>query len=235
MAERAEFWEAYSSEEWTYLLDPPQSGARNMERDLELLAEAERPTLRLYDWSRPTLSLGYHQRQDWVDLELCQRQGVEVVRRPTGGRALLHLPGEITYSVVLPRLGAVGVRPAFQAIVNLLARSLERLGLPVSTASQGHIPSSASHPSCMAVTAPGEIIARGRKLVGSAQVRRYGNLLQHGSLVRAYQPELLALLIPGAQPQMDLESLGFGQLQPAQIMESWRQVWEREVHKLRVD
>ena len=78
-------------------------------------------------------------------------------------------------------------------------RPLGRLGVPVETAAAGHVPSSASHPSCLAVAAPGEVMARGRKLVGSAQVRRRGTLLQQGALPRCTDADLLARVNPGAR------------------------------------
>ncbi|MBQ7503102.1 hypothetical protein IJT93_10440 [bacterium] len=217
------FWQMYGGAEWDYILDGPLSGKANMERDLELLAGCGKPTLRLYSWLRPTLSLGRNQKDGWVDYRLCESLNVEVTRRPTGGRALLHMPDEITYAVILPDFGALSVSEAFASLASMLALCLKMLGLPVGVAESGHIPGGASHPSCLAVTAPGEVTAYGRKLVGSAQVRREGRLLQHGSLVRRYNEELLQKVIPGAQAEMDLNTLGFADLQAEDIAAEWRQ------------
>ncbi|MCR4784046.1 MAG: hypothetical protein K6A35_05960 [bacterium] len=221
---QSNFLGRYAPSSWRYILDPALSGQANMDRDYRLMEECCQPTLRLYAWERPTLSLGRNQRDNWIDRALCQEHDVEVVRRPTGGRALLHMPSEITYAVILPQVGEVGVQQAFTDIAWVLAQALLRLGLPVTPATSGHIPGSASHPSCMAVTAPGEVTVNGRKFVGSAQVRHEGNLLQHGVIVRCYDRELLQLLIPGAEPGVDLQELGFAELKPEQIVSAWQKV-----------
>ncbi len=134
-----------SDSAWRLLTDPPATGAWNMAVDEALLdgvaAGIAPPTLRFYQWAPPCLSLGYFQPFDVVDVAGCLRLGVDVVRRPTGGRAILH-DRELTYSVALPR-GLLGVdRPS-------------------------------AH----------EILLDGRKLVGSAQVRRATAILQHGSIL----------------------------------------------------
>lgn len=201
-----------------------------MERDLELLEGCIDPALRLYCWSNPTLSLGRNQRDDWVDYSRCRALGVEVVRRPTGGRALLHLPSEITYAVVLPDIANMGISELFTSIAYTLALSLQRLGLPVETSTQGHIPGSHSAPSCLAVTAPGEVIARGRKLVGSAQVRKGNRLLQHGVIVRSYDERLLQAVIPGSRAEIDLKMLGFENLKAEDLMRAWQGVIRRYPH-----
>jgi lipoate-protein ligase A len=214
---------------WQYLLDDPRFGEENMQRDLALLEESTGPVLRLYSWRLPCLSLGYGQKDAWVDRGLCARLGVEVVRRPTGGRALLHQPDEITYAVVLPDAAGVSVQEAFEGIAALLAQALARLGLPVQTARTHHAPSSGAHPSCLAVAAPGEVVAGGLKLVGSAQVRRQGRLLQHGALPRRTDAELLARVIPGALPQSDLASIGFENLQAADLARAFAEVLRQQI------
>lgn len=195
-----------------------------MARDDELLNSCSEPCLRLYSWLRPTLSLGYSQSQDWVDHQACERLGVEVVRRPTGGRALLHLPSEITYAVVLPDVEHLTVREAFEGITGLLLEALQNLGIAVSTAHEAHAPRSSSHPSCLEVAAPGEVIAQGRKLVGSAQVRRGTRLLQHGAIPRYSDQQLLEQVIPGATTRMDLSMLQAEGITAEQLAQSWRTV-----------
>lgn len=200
---------------WRLILDPPRPGAENMARDLDLLLTAESPVLRLYAWARPCVSLGYAQRWEPPDLP-----GVEVVRRPTGGRALLHLPSEITYAVVLPEAGP-SVRSVFCGLAASLARALLALGVPVEVSAGGEV--APGNPSCLAAAAAGEVTAGGRKLVGSAQVRRQGRLLQHGALPRRSDPALLAAAIPGALPEADLASLGFADLAPEDLARAWGQ------------
>src|SRR5688572_12720264 len=90
-----------------FLVDPPMTGAQNMARDLELLAEGV-PTVRLYAWKPACVSLGYAQPEADVDLDVAREFGLDVVRRPTGGGAILHEEDEVTYSVVLPK----GLGPA---------------------------------------------------------------------------------------------------------------------------
>lgn len=200
---------------WRLLLDPPLAGRENMDRDLWLLETADLPVLRLYAWSTPCVSLGYAQR--WEPPAL---PGVEVVRRPTGGRALLHLPSEITYAIVLPQV-AGSVRSVFTRLAGSLAEALRILGVPVETSAGGAAP--AGDPSCLAVAAPGEVTLGGRKLVGSAQVRRHGRMLQHGAIPRQSDPELLARAIPGARAEADLAMAGFGDLRPEDLARAWGQ------------
>ncbi|MGM9992485.1 MAG: biotin/lipoate A/B protein ligase family protein [Candidatus Bruticola sp.] len=219
------FLESYAALSWQYIIDAPLSGAENMERDLCLMKKCTMPILRLYDWVRPTLSLGRNQNDQWIDRELCRRLQVDIVRRPTGGRALLHMPGEITYAVILPGIdNRLKIVKAFSDIAAVLGKALYSLGLPVSTSQDGHVPSGVSHPSCMSVTAPGEITALGRKFVGSAQVRQGSKLLQHGVIVRAYDIELLREIIPEAEPGVDLVSLGFADLKPQTVALAFKEV-----------
>ena len=219
------FLKKYPTDAWQYIIDAPLSGAENMARDLKLMEECISPILRLYSWAQPTLSLGRNQSEGWIDQNFCRARQVEVVRRPTGGRALLHMPGEITYAVILPEVDSrLKIAQAFADIAAALGQALQQLGLPVSAAVGGSIPSGASHPSCMAVTAPGEITALGRKFVGSAQVRHNGKLLQHGVIVRRYDVELLQKLIPGAEPGVDLYTLGFEKLQPEEVQKAFQKV-----------
>src|SRR5437879_11737154 len=122
-----------AADTWRLLLDKPASGAWNLAVDEVLLdavaAGAAPPTLRFYAWTPPCLSLGYFQPFDVVDVDGCWALGVDVVRRPTGGRAILH-DRELTYSVVLPAsvLGADGgVRPSYYRLGPSLHRELRRL------------------------------------------------------------------------------------------------------------
>ena len=218
-------WDSLLSElrsrEWDYRLDGSHSGQENMDTDVHLLENVSRPTLRLYTWNRPTLSLGRHQRDNWVNRELCERLNVEVVRRPTGGRALLHMPQEITYAVALPKVGDLSVREAFEGIAALLAAALRRCGLEVEAATSNSAPAGKLNPHCGEVVTAGEVCWRGRKLVGSAQVRSNGNLLQHGSLVRFGDNDLLRQLMPEATARLTLEDLGRADLSCEDLLKAW--------------
>jgi len=175
---------------WRLLLDPPAAGAWNMAVDEVLLdgagAGSAPPTLRFYEWAPPCLSLGYFQPFDVVDVAGCLRLGVDVVRRPTGGRAILH-DREVTYSVTLP-LRLLGddsaVLPSYHRLSLALERGLNQLGAPVVLAPENTAQPGPDHgPVCFDRPSAHEILLDGRKLVGSAQVRRATAILQHGSIL----------------------------------------------------
>jgi lipoate-protein ligase A len=139
--------------------------------------------LRVYEWESPTLSLGRHQTaRGLYDLDAARARGVGFVGRPTGGRAVLH-HREITYSVAAP-VGALGSLPeSYRRINRLLLEALRRLGVNAGMAQPSGV---APHPGvapCFEEPVAGEIVAGGRKLVGSAQWRDREALLQHGSIL----------------------------------------------------
>ena len=172
--------------QWRLLDTPPAPGAWNMAVD-EALAESVRaggpPVLRFYRWKPGCLSLGRNQPAEGrYDLARLAAHGFEVVRRPTGGRAVLH-HRELTYSVAVPDTALGSPRAAYAAINRALVAGLRRLG--VAAALQPETGRRAPAPSlapCFAEPVEGEVVAGGRKLVGSAQRRLEGVLLQHGSL-----------------------------------------------------
>lgn len=166
---------------------PPADGARNMAVD-EALMDVGRDggvVLRFYRWTPPCLSLGRNQAaRGRYDLDAAQRVGVDVVRRPTGGRAVLH-DREMTYAVAAPAGLWGGLRESYRRINRALLRGLAALGAEVEAAEggpEGGAPGPGRR-ACFRDPLPGEIVAAGRKLVGSAQWRRDGALLQHGSLL----------------------------------------------------
>src|SRR2546423_2178637 len=180
---------ASTSDGWRLLVDAPAVGAWNMAVDEVLLdgvaAGTTPPTIRFYGWTPPCLSLGYFQPFDVVDVDGCRALGVDVVRRPTGGRAILH-DRELTYSVALPAsvLGqGGGVLPSYYPLSLALQDGLRRLGVPATLAPESASSSAAHGPVCFDRPSAHEILLRGRKLVGSAQMRRGGGLLQHGSIL----------------------------------------------------
>lgn len=167
------------------------SGAWQMAIDEWLLDCAVRPVsagdaaipgavLRFYTWSRPTLSLGFHQRQiqsHW--LELARRGDVHLVRRPSGGRAVLHA-SELTYALVWPKAPARR-REAYRAACGWLQQGFADLGRPLRFGSERPDP---LHPSCFAASTAADLVHRdGGKRIGSAQLWRRGALLQHGSIL----------------------------------------------------
>ena len=144
------------------------------------------PTLRLYAWVPPCLSLGYAQPIDDVDLTALHAHGWDIVRRPTGGRAILHTD-ELTYSVIgppdEPRL-AGSLLESYHVLSGALLNALHRLGIAAQASPQAASPpgSSIQGPVCFEVPSNYEITIDGKKLVGSAQARRKEGVLQHGSL-----------------------------------------------------
>jgi lipoyl(octanoyl) transferase len=157
-----------------------------MALDEALMARALRrghTVLRVYGWSRRTLSFGRNQRAVGLyDEPTLAERGIDVVRRPTGGRALLH-HREITYSVTAPCDDAGGLLTEYGRVNALLCSALGSLGVPVVVAAPASRAAAPSAAPCFAEPARGELTLHGRKLVGSAQWRDRGAMLQHGSIL----------------------------------------------------
>jgi lipoate-protein ligase A len=172
-----------------------------MALDHALMERARRTgerVLRVYTWSQPTLSLGRHQvARNRIDVAAARSAGVALVRRPTGGRALLH-HREVTYSVTAALSRDDSVRAWYESINAVLLSALRTLGVDARSArSAGRTPAPATA-SCFAQPDEGEITIDGRKLVGSALLRQQDALLQHGSiLIDDDQPLLNAVLPEG--------------------------------------
>lgn len=174
--------------------------------------ETAEAVLRVYTWSAPTLSLGRNQHAAGVyDLNRAKALGVEFVRRPTGGRAVLH-HREITYSVTAP-VSETTLRESYEHINRMLVGALRTLGVDVSVAgSTDRAPLPDGSP-CFEVPTVGELTFGGRKLVGSAQWREEGALLQHGSILIDDDQPLIAELSrtrppPSVPPATLREALG---------------------------
>jgi lipoyl(octanoyl) transferase len=175
---------------WTVRVDAGADGPTNMAADHALVRAAGggEAFLRLYRWDPPTLSLGRNEPgRGRYDPEKARERGIGIVRRPTGGRAVLHAR-EVTYAVAAPIRCFGGLREAYRAINQALLSGLARLGVGVALAGEGDPPSSREgreldRGACFLDPAPGEIVVQGRKLAGSAQVRLGDALLQHGSIL----------------------------------------------------
>jgi lipoate-protein ligase A len=175
---------------WRFLKSPPAHGAWNMAVDEAILQAVGKgevlPTLRVYSWEPPCLSLGYAQPFADVDLDRLRSFGWEVVRRPTGGKAILHTD-ELTYSVIGPtddpRL-AGSVLESYRNLAQALLDGLHLLGIPAQANEnpQASAERQAAGPVCFEVPSNYEITVGGKKLIGSAQARRKEGVLQHGSL-----------------------------------------------------
>lgn len=173
-----------------------------MAADLASLDVARRTgdaVVRTYGWRTPTVSFGRHQRARGVyDAALIAADGYDVVRRPTGGRAILH-HREFTYAVAMPATG--NVRDSHAALTALVADALARLGVAAAPAPRTTRATAPGAAPCFDAPAEGELVVDGQKLVGSAQVRIDGALLQHGSvLVDDDQGRLARYLLVPSRP-----------------------------------
>jgi len=184
---------------WRTLVTPAQSGAANMAMDHALMERARRTgerVFRVYTWSSPTLSLGRHQAaRGRIDTGAARQLGVSLVRRPTGGRALLH-HREVTYSVTASLEREESARDWYESINEVLLAALHALGVnakPALVSGRTPLPGSGS---CFVRADDGEISVDGLKLVGSALLRQDGALLQHGSILLDDDQHLLEQLLP---------------------------------------
>ena len=174
---------------WRLLHTPPAVGAWNMAVDEAILKQVivgnAPPTLRLYRWDPPCLSLGYAQPASDVDHQALAANGWQLVRRATGGRAILHTD-ELTYSIC--GLGsnpilAGDILTSYRRLSEAILLALEMIGLQVKALPKEDGPKGPqTDPVCFEVPSNYEITADGKKLVGSAQARRKDGVLQHGSL-----------------------------------------------------
>jgi len=186
---------------WRLVGDGDLPGAHNMARDVAILEAVSAgevpPTLRLYGWRPPCLTLGRHQGVEAADLEFCAREGIEVVRRPTGGRALLHHL-ELTYAVVAPLGTGPLPRPlqdAYRTICGALVQAMRSLGVEAELTGGEvnlELPGPRTTIPCFEAPAGGEVVVRGRKLVGSALRAHKRAILQHGAILLDWDGRLQA-------------------------------------------
>jgi lipoate-protein ligase A len=192
-----------TAQRWRLLVTPAANGAENMALD-EALMDRARVTgewvLRLYSWSVPTISLGRNQTaRGRYNTKRIEALGLGVVRRPTGGRAILH-HREITYCVTAPLDDAGDLRESYDRINRLLLAALRSLGVHASVANPTTRASSPGMAPCFDEPSAGELTVGGRKLAGSAQWRSDGALLQHGSILIEDDQTLLSTLALGDSP-----------------------------------
>ena len=178
---------------WRLLDTGMLPGALNMAIDqalLEMHAAGESPpTLRFYQWQPPAVSLGYFQKRHGLNLSACRDLGLDVVQRPTGGRAVLHL-NDLTYSVIA---GAgenipLSLPAAYGLLCEALLAGFRLLGFEAAQGDE-KTPSS-SEDICFMHPAIGDIVFNGKKFIGSAQTWMGTSLLQHGSVVLKPQGQI---------------------------------------------
>lgn len=173
-----------------------KTGQENMQIDSDLLEYAiknqlKEPIFRLYGWSPACVSLGRNQKSDFLDLDFLKQNNIDYVRRLTGGRALLH-DNEITYSYICPASfleNGENVVNSYKEISKILIAAFKKLDIELDF---GGIKKINGHKDyCMLVSTGADLCYKNRKLIGSAQFRKEGYILQHGSILYDYDKELL--------------------------------------------
>jgi lipoate-protein ligase A len=186
---------------WRFLDTGAMSGALNMAVDQAILGlhanGKSPPTLRVYQWTPPAVSLGFCQKNHNLDMAACRRLGIEVVRRPSGGRAVLHL-GDLTYALIAGTADGMpsAVTAAYRLICDGLLQGFRRLGIDARLG-RG-IMKPPQRDICFLRGSLGSIMHRDRKFVGSAQTWHASSMLQHGSIILMPQIEALVSLWPGS-------------------------------------
>lgn len=227
---------------WTLIRDgDPHPGWFNMALDEALLDESVRRQagfLRLYRWQPHCLSFGRHEpalrryHRDHIEA-----LGIDVVRRPTGGRAVWHA-GELTYAVTAPEDTFGTLRDAYRSIHQAIRLALGRLGAEATLAGTPDRPVGVDAGACFAQPVGGEVLVGTRKVVGSAQVRRNGGFLQHGSILLDDDQSFLADITRGEAPRGNEAPLNrilaspvsFSEVASAvyQAARTWRGEWDAE-------
>ena len=173
-----------------------KTGKENMQIDSDLLENAiktsqQEPVFRLYGWKPSCVSLGRNQNDNFVDTELLRSLNIDIVRRLTGGRALLHAD-EITYSYVCPVLSlknGENVSQSYKEISQILIDGLKHLGIELEFGGTRKVQGHKDY--CMLVSTGADLCYENKKLIGSAQFRKNGYILQHGSILYDYDKNLL--------------------------------------------
>lgn len=202
---------------WRIIDTGKNDSAMNMAIDEAIMsgviAGSSLPTIRFYDWEPATVSCGYNQDvSKEVDFEAVEKGNYGFVRRPTGGRLVLH-EREVTYSVIAPIDGRLGgsVLESYGVISKALARGMELLGVGVEFEKGNlstHHQRQQANP-CFTSSSRLELKYDNRKIVGSAQVRKNNVLLQHGSILLHQNQEKVAYLVPGLSEEQRVKLASF--------------------------
>ena len=173
-----------------------RTGKENMQIDSDLLDfaiknELKEPIFRLYGWKPACVSLGRNQKDDFLDYELLKSKNIDVVRRLTGGRALLH-DKEITYSFICPESflqNGSHIVSSYKEISQILIDKFKKLGIDLDFGASKPIKTGFDY--CMLISTGADLCYKEKKLIGSAQCRSHGYILQHGSILYDYDKNLL--------------------------------------------
>jgi lipoate-protein ligase A len=179
-------------------------------RELQRQGSDIRPTLRLYGWKKPSVSLGYFQNVTTeVNIPFCHRNDIPIIRRPTGGKAVLH-DDDLTYAVIAredDRLFPGGLVGTYKVISQCIAAGLEKLGVRADMVEEGRPSDGADFQAfCFSTPSQHELLVEKRKICGSAQIRSKGVFLQHGSLLMSFDPlQTCRTLIPSGADAATLQ------------------------------
>lgn len=173
-----------------------RTGKENMQIDSDLLDfaiknELKEPIFRLYGWKPACVSLGRNQKDDFLDYEFLKSKNIDVVRRLTGGRALLH-DNEITYSFICPESflqNGSHIVSSYKEISQILIDKFKKLGIDLDFGASKPIKTGFDY--CMLISTGADLCYKEKKLIGSAQCRSHGYILQHGSILYDYNKKLL--------------------------------------------
>lgn len=173
-----------------------RTGKENMQIDSDLLDfaiknELNEPIFRLYGWKPACVSLGRNQKDDFLDYKFLKSKNIDVVRRLTGGRALLH-DNEITYSFICPESflqNGSHIVSSYKEISQILIDKLKKLGIDLDFGASKPIKTGFDY--CMLISTGADLCYKEKKLIGSAQCRSHGYILQHGSILYDYNKKLL--------------------------------------------
>lgn len=182
------------------------NGADNMRIDSELLESAVKsqstePILRFYGWVPACVSLGRNQTEEHLNLDYCKQNNIDIVRRVTGGRGLLH-DDEVTYSFVCPTNfldGGESIVKSYKEISSALIEGLKLLGIEAELGNKKQ--RSAAFDYCMSLSTGADLCHKGQKLIGSAQYRHQNYILQHGSILFSYNKDVIENIFNEKTPE----------------------------------
>ena len=172
------------------------NGEYNMRFDSQLLHDAineqtKEPIIRFYGWNPPCVSLGRNQSLTNIDINFCKKNGIDIVKRVTGGRGLLH-DNEVTYSFICPvtflKKGE-SIITSYKEISSAIIEGFKNLDIKLELGGKKKI--EASHDYCMLISTGADLSHNEKKLIGSAQYRKQGYILQHGSVLFNYNSDII--------------------------------------------
>ena len=189
------------------LVDPPLSGYENMSRDealLEMGSSGALPTLRFFEWEKKTLSVGRFQKTTEIDFDYLKNENIPLVRRPTGGRAILH-DREVTFSLFIPASSFKSHTFYYEELQKVLTRMMEKMGINIDEKTESGIYTSS--PYCFSINVSHEIMVGGRKIIGVAQARgEKGNLFQASFILEANREEIASCFVEKEKVSGELEN-----------------------------